>query len=111
MARSEVLAAFPLQHAKHKARKLFGIILDLTIKVARHEGYIARVTDLDPAGVHSGVTSEPAADLDDMLRHDLADAKSETMRDRIIESADLDMLDRALGRDPISEDRFLRRGE
>lgn len=91
---------------KRKNRKMLEIIFDLSLKVARHEGYIARVTDLDTV---SDIKSGPAEDVDiTSLQRDIVGASSEALRDRILDSIDTDTLHQVLGRPP-EEDRFLRR--
>lgn len=100
MARAE-------QHQRH-IRKLFRIILDLKLETARQEGYIERVTDLDPPESHSGVTTDDPMDQDFgsiRIRDQILGAESENQRDRIIDSVDTETLDRALG---AGDDRFVR---
>jgi hypothetical protein len=100
-------AAIEQSHRK-QCRKLFSIIFDLQIELAHAQGYIIRVTDLDPPEARSGVSAERTTDIDDMLslRDQLAGAETETMRDRILDSVDTETLDRVLGRGA-NDDRFI----
>jgi len=82
-------------------RKLFRSILDLWLKNARHEGYIARVREIEAIPDESATFPVDTASLADQI----TSADTEEERDHILDGLSHSTLDSVLGR---SGDRFLR---